>query len=127
MECEKAGIDPDFYFKTIHPGTYWSALPKEKRKPFLVDSFGPADHDCIWEQYTEETIRFMQTLKKPWIGFKVFAAGALHPQEGFRFAFENGADYACVGMFDFQVQEDMDIARAVLAEDAVKNRKRAWA
>jgi hypothetical protein len=41
--CEKAGIDVDFYFKTIHPDNYRSAYPKEKRKPFLVDNFSPDD------------------------------------------------------------------------------------
>jgi hypothetical protein len=126
MDCESSGIDADFYFKTIHPDTYWSALSKEERRPFLVDSFGADDHDCHWAQYPEETIRFMQTLKKPWIGFKVLAAGAVHPREGFRYAFENGADFACAGMFDWQVREDVGIARDVLSDAAVVNRRRAW-
>lgn len=126
MDCEKAGIDVDFYFKTIHPQSYWSAIPKEHREPFLVDSFGPNDHDCMWEQYPEETIRFMRTLKKPWIGFKVLAAGAVHPAEGFKFAFENGTDFVCSGMFDWQVRENVRIAKKVLSEDTVKNRARPW-
>ena len=28
---------------------------------------------------TDETIRFMQTVKKPWIAFKIMAAGAIPP------------------------------------------------
>lgn len=126
MDCEKAGIDVDFYFKTIHPESYWSAIPKQHREPFLVDSFGPNDHDCMWEQYPEETIRLMRTLKKPWIGFKVLAAGAVHPAEGFKFAFENGADFVCAGMFDWQVRENVTIAKNVLFEGAVRNRTRPW-
>jgi len=126
MDCEKAGIDADFYFKTIHPESYWSAIPKQQRKPFLVDSFGPEDNDCMWEQYPEDTIRFMRTVKKPWIGYKVLAAGAVHPNEGFKFAFENGTDFVCPGMFDWQVRENVAIAKRVLAEDAVKNRPRPW-
>lgn len=124
--CEEAGIDSDFYFKTIHHDGYYSALPKEKREPFLVDSYGPEDHDCIWEQYPEETIEIMKTVTKPWIGFKVLAAGALHPRDGFKYAFENGADYACVGMFDWQVREDALIAKEILATNEVSNRPRPW-
>jgi len=124
--CEKAGIDVDFYFKTIHHDNYWSAYPKEQRRPFLVDSWGDDDYDCMWEQFPEETIEFMKTVKKPWIGYKVLAAGAIHPKEGFRFAFEGGADFVCAGMFDFQVREDVLIAKNLLAEDAVKNRARPW-
>jgi len=103
--CEKAGIDVDFYFKTIHPDNYRSAYPKEKRKPFLVDNFSPEDHDCMWEQFPEETIELMEKVKKPWIGYKVLAAGAFHPRDGFKYAFENGADLICAGMLDFQVAE----------------------
>lgn len=124
--CENAGIDVDFYFKTIHHDRYFSALPKEKREHFLVDSYGPGDHDCIWEQYPEDTINLMKDVKKPWIGFKVLAAGALDPQDGFKFAFENGADYACVGMFDWQVQYDVRTAKEILSSSDVINRPRPW-
>ncbi len=33
MDCEKAGIDVDFYFKTIHPESYWFAIPQEQTQP----------------------------------------------------------------------------------------------
>jgi len=127
MECEKAGIDVDFYFKTIHPDTYWGVIEEEDKRPFVVDSMGPYDNDCMWELYPQETIDFMKKIKTPWIGFKVLAAGAVHPSEGFKFAFENGVDFVCAGMFDWQVRENVNIAKEVLAEDIVKNRKRAWA
>ena len=127
MECEKAGIDCDFYFKTIHPESYWGAIDEEDKKPFVVDSFGPDDKDCMWELYPQETINFMKNVKKPWIGYKVLAAGAVHPSEGFKFAFENGTDFVCAGMFDWQVRDNVSIAKEILAEDVVKNRKRAWA
>ncbi len=127
ITCEKAGLKPDFHFKTIHHDKYYSALPREKRRSFLVDSWGPDDHDCIWEQYPEETIEFMKTVQTPWIGFKVLAAGAIKPQEGFRYAFGNGADFLAVGMLDFFVKEDVEIARQVLSDPEIQNRTRPWA
>jgi hypothetical protein len=54
----------------------------------------------------------MQTVTKPWIAYKVMAAGAIHPREGFKYAYENGADFICAGMFDFQVREDTIMLRA---------------
>ncbi len=124
MAVEKARIHPDFYMKTLHPGTYWSATPKEQRIEFNVDSGGPYDYDNIWSITPEKTIEFMKTVDKPWIAFKVLAAGAIHPREGFRYAFENGADFVCVGMFDFQIREDVIIARDTVSRAA--NRQRPW-
>jgi hypothetical protein len=57
------------------------------------------------------------------MGFKVLAAGALEPKDGFKWAFENGADFICVGMFDFQVVEDVNIALDTLNN---LNRTRPW-
>jgi len=126
MECEKAGIDCDYYFKTIHPDTYWGVIKEEDKRPFLVDSFEPDDNDCMWELYPQETINFMKNVKKPWIGYKVLAAGAVHPSEGFKFAFENGVDFVCAGMFDWQVRDNVSIAKKILSEKAVQNRSRPW-
>ena len=126
IAVEKAKIDVDFYMKTLHHGNYWSATPKEKRVEFNVDSGSPYDHDNIWEIAPEKTIEFMKNVEKPWIAFKVLAAGAIHPREGFKYAFENGADFVCVGMFDFQVRENVIIARDILSGELSINRQRPW-
>jgi hypothetical protein len=124
MAVEKAGIQPDFYMKTLHHGNYWSATPPEQRVDFNVDSGGDQDHDNIWSIAPEKTIDFMRNVPRPWIAFKVLAAGAIHPSQGFPYAFDNGADFICVGMFDFQIREDAIIGRNAIANAA--NRARPW-
>jgi len=127
IQCEKAGLDPDYYVKTLHSDKYWSATPRQERVEFSVVDPKLAHgrlHDNMFDLFPEKTIEFMGTIKKPWIAFKVLAAGAFHPKDGFRFAFENGADFICVGMFDFQVVEDVNVALDVLS--TLKGRSRPW-
>lgn len=128
MACDKMGVEPDFYFKTFHHDKYWSATPKERRRKFCVDAKRYQDHnefhDNIFCLNPEKTAEYMKKKKKPWIGFKVLAAGAIHPKSGFKYAFENGVDFIAVGMFDFQVIEDSIIARDVLSN--IKGRQRPW-
>ena len=64
--------------------------------------------------FHEQTAEHMSKKKIPWIAFKVLAAGAIQPEDGFNFAFENGADFICVGMFDWQVVENINTANKIL-------------
>ena len=48
---------------------------------------------------------------------ELLAAGAIEPEVGFRYAFENGADFICVGMYDFQIVDDINIVNKILKSD----------
>lgn len=124
MECEKRQIPCDFYVKTFHADDYPSATPKELRKEFIWLTGGQGWYDNMWCINPQETIAFMKTVTKPWIAFKVLAAGAIHPRQGFAHAFKNGADFIAVGMFDFQVKENCEIACKTVR--AFKDRERPW-
>ena len=128
MFCEREGLKPDFYFKTFHHDRYWSAHPPENRR-YLEMLTKESDHhaeyhDNMFCHNAEETAAFMQDIKVPWIAFKVMAAGAIPPEDGFKYAFAHGADYICVGMFDFQIDEDVMYTHRAVA--AAQQRKRPW-
>jgi hypothetical protein len=123
VACEKAGIKPDFYMKTVHSPKYWSFNPHgEQWDTFHVG--GKEDDDNVWCTQPAETVEFMKGVAAPWVAFKVMAAGAIPPRDAFQFAFENGADFICAGMFDFQVREDTILARDILK--AGVTRQRPW-
>jgi hypothetical protein len=96
---EKQGLAPDFYFKTFNGVDYCSQEPQQ-----VAD--------------------LMKTIDKPWIAFKVLGAGTVRPREGFRLALEKGADFLNVGMFDFQVKENVATMKDLLARNL--QRQRPW-
>ncbi len=132
MDCEEKEIDVDIYMKTLNSGNYWTAGPrlisdldwKPDPKKVLEPEFGKGTNDNIWSITPQQTIEFMKNVNKPWIAFKVLGAGAIPPEEGFQYAFENGVDFACVGMFDFQIAENANIVSKLMTKDL--NRKRKW-
>jgi hypothetical protein len=128
IACEEQGIIPDYYMKTMHHDQYWSAHPRENRFPFEVDGKKYLDHnrfhDNLFCLYPDRTVEFVNRAKVPVMGFKVLAAGAITPEDGFNWAFQNGADFICVGMFDFQIVNDVNTTIDVLAK--LQGRTREW-
>ena len=117
VECEKAKLDVDFYQKTFHSHDYYTApRPEEK------DAMGA--HDNSWCSDPQAVIDFMAKVTKPWIAFKILAAGAIQPRAAFPYAFNSGADFILVGMFDWQIEEDAKLARRVFAAATSPDSKR---
>ncbi len=129
IECEKQKVNNDFYVKTFHIDRYWSATPAGQREEYdwmrpNKDNDHNRNNDSMWCNDPEETAAFMEKVEKPWVAFKVMAAGAINPQIAFPYAFKNGADFVIAGMFDFQVETDVKIAVNALSK--TENRKRPW-
>jgi hypothetical protein len=124
MACEKAAVPCDFYVKTFHSDDYPSATPKPLRKEFCWQDGAEGWYDNMWCLNPEETIAFMGKVTKPWIAFKVLAAGAIYPRQAFPYAFKNGADFIAVGMFDFQIKDNCELAAKVVR--GTTSRERPW-
>lgn len=119
IESEKRNFGAEFYMKTLHHANYWSS-----RRPDQTADVIDNRADNYWDLDPARTVAVMQEIRKPWIAFKVLAAGAIRPESGFRHAFENGADFICVGMFDFQVEANVKLVKTLLRE--TESRERAW-
>ena len=116
--CAEHGFVPDFWMKTFHDINYWSARPED----------GHDSKDNNWCVRPQAVIDFMEGQEQPWIAFKVLAAGALHPREAFPFAFKSGADFICVGMYDFQLVDDVNLFNDLFPTlyPNCEGRKRPW-
>ncbi len=117
QECEAKGIETDFYIKTLHHHQYPTAPKPEEIKGIYSEIPG------YWCNNPAETVAFMNGVSKPWIAYKVMAAGAIPPDNAFQYAFDSGADFVLAGMFDFEIGEDVRIANEVLKK---VDRQRKW-
>ncbi len=118
VEAEKTQANPDFYIKTFHHHNYPSAPRPEQIK-------GPhGETPGYWCADPKLTVETMAKVEKPWIAFKVMAAGAIPPEDAFRYALENGADHMLVGMFDFEIEGNAKLLRDIWP--GVQQRARAW-
>ena len=118
LECERRKLDVDFYQKTLHSNEYFSG-PKTG-EPDRVSK-----NDNSWCNDAQAVIDTFARITKPWVAFKILAAGALQPRAAFPYAFNGGADFLLVGMFDWQVEEDAKLARRVFSIVSGPNSKRA--
>lgn len=116
-KCEAHGVPADFYIKTFHHHNYPSGPKPEQLKGAYNEFPG------YWCKDPQETIEVMSKVEKPWIAFKIMAAGAIKPADAFQYVFDNGADHALVGMFDFEIAEDAALMAKVLEK---VNRTRPW-
>jgi len=117
MYCEKNNVGADFYIKTLHHHKYPTA-PKPHE---LTAAY--AEIPGYWCRDPQELVEFMATVEKPWIAFKVMAAGAIEPASAFQYAFKNGADHVLAGMFDYEIAEDAKVACDILSN---LERMRPW-
>jgi hypothetical protein len=117
VECEKRKFNVDFYQKTFHPSGYFGGP-----KPGDPDRVGKYDNS--WCSDAQAVIDVFAKINKPWIAFKVLAAGAVQPREAFPFAVNGGADFLLVGMFDWQVADNVKLAQRVFRVISGPNSKR---
>jgi hypothetical protein len=125
LTCAEKGINVDFFMKTFHHSSYWSATQTDPLNPYLPKDGKGHDqaHDNIWCMDDKKVTEFFKTNSTPWIAYKVLAAGAIKPEDGIKHAFVSGADFACVGMFDFQVIDNANIAHKILTSPMERERK----
>jgi hypothetical protein len=121
MECERLKLDADFYQATFHSHDYFTA-------PKAGETNALGENDNSWCSNPQQVVDFMRNVKKPWIAFKILAAGALPPRTAFPYAINSGADFILVGMFDWQIEENAKLAKRIIEATARpdSSRTRAW-
>lgn len=126
ITCAEKGINVDFFMKTFHQNNYWSVTQVDPSDPYIPEQGNQHNqsHDNLWCMGEKPVIDFFKNNTTPWIAYKILAAGAIKPEDGIRHAFSCGADFACIGMFDFQVIENANIACDLL--NSGLNRERKW-
>ena len=116
--CEENRLNTDFYVKTLHTMDYWSARRSDQNDDVVGNR-----HDNFWCPDPDEVVEYMKGIKKPWIAYKVMAAGAIPPKKAFPYAFNSGADFIVAGIFDFQIHQDVQITHSAVER---AKRVRPW-
>jgi len=121
IECERRKLDVDFYQATFHSHDYFTAP-----RPGETAALGANDNS--WCSNPQLVVDFMAKVQKPWIAFKILAAGAIPPRTAFPYTVNGGADFMLVGMFDWQIEENAKLAKRVIDATArsSSSRTRPW-
>lgn len=120
-ESEKLKLKPDFYIKTFHSHEYFTA-------PKPGDTSAVGVNDNSWCKDPQAVVDVMAKVTRPWIAFKILAAGAIPPRAAFPYAFGSGADFVLVGMFDWQIADNAKLAKrvATIMAGGESKRTRPW-
>ena len=122
--CVEHDCIPDFWMKTVHRIDYPTAYIGEQGGKKAANGLGLHDNRFV-DTDRQEVFDYMESRPEPWIAFKILGAGIEHPKTAVPTTFLGGADFACVGMYDYQVVEDVNIVNAVF-ENGLPKRKRKW-
>lgn len=117
VECEKLKLDVDFYQKTLHTHDYFTA-------PRPGETAAVGANDNSWCSDPQAVVDVFAKVEKPFIAFKILAAGAIPPARAFPYAFNSGADFILVGMFDWQIVDNVKLAKKVVRIVSGPNSKR---
>ncbi len=94
-----------------HPEIIEKADELELGAEFYMMTLNRVDYHCDDPEGAKAT---MEKLDTPFLSFKVLGAGRDEPEAGFRNAFDAGATFIAVGMFDFQVKENAELVNKIL-------------
>ena len=121
--CVEHDCLPDFWMKTVHRIDYPTAHLGEKKSknPYGI---GVCDNRYV-DTDRDEVFAYMKSRPEPWIAFKVLGAGIEHPKDAFPVTYKGGADFICVGMYDYQIVEDVNIANGIF-DNGLPSRERPW-
>jgi len=96
-----------------NPRTLLQAVELQFPLDFCFMTLNPVRYHCAEPDLARQVIG---TIPKPFVCFKVLGAGRCSPRVGFKFALAAGAHFLAVGMFDYQVAQNVEIVNQVLAE-----------
>jgi len=122
-----AGVKPDYYFKTFHHDKYWSVTPPENRKEYPTYPTSPIQIVingmiiCGISFMSKQLKLSMPLMFRFWI--QSISRRFNTTIKWNTLAYENGADFVCLGMYDFQVVDDVNTTIGIL--ETLGKRERA--